>query len=1763
MLLDSDPYWRPVRGIRSQLDFQIGSPPPVVFLFVFVQPSLPPPPLRRRLSARDILRFNVRFLLLAIQPRFVYLTLPFFDRFFWNHRIQIHGSPVPIDERDLDFFIIKLGNGGRDTSVLVVVLETSETYIIVSLSTRNDTQVIYIEPTTGLLSYNAQFGHDLFHSEEEALNYITDGSRWLCRETIYARAVLGYSALGSLGLLLVATELTATVPSLPGGGRVYTVTASKWVKVPLQNAQPQGKGELKNIMELAELDIDGKHYFCETRDITRPFPSRMTHQNPDDEFVWNGWFSKPFKDIGLPNHCVILLQGFAECRNFGGSGQQTGFVALLARRSRLHPGTRYLARGLNACSGTGNEVECEQVVWVAKRAGENVPFSTYVWRRGTIPIWWGAELRLTAAEAEIYVSAHDPFSGSLQYFQRLSKRYDARSSDLARANQKKTPLVPIICVNLLRNEPKKSEVILVKYFEKCIEFIRSTGKLRDTWIKLINYDWHANVKTRGEQQTIEGLWKFLKAPTVDIGFLEGIYSPSPLQLKEFKGAVVCNDDFEGGFCLRSFQNGVVRFNCADSLDRTNAASYFGSLQVFVEQCRRLGILIDRDAGFGFPSTNRYTDLCNYGGYNAPLPPGWEERSDAVTGKPFYIDHNTKTTTWEHPCQDKPWKRFDMTFDHFKSTTVFAPISILADLFLLAGDIHATLYTGSKAMHSQILNIFGEDGGKFRQFSVAQNVKITIQRRYKNVIVDSSRQKQLEMFLGIRLFKHLPSVAVDPLKVLSRPSGCMLKPIPSMSPTANGGSSLLSFKNKDLIWVCPPAADVVEIFIYLREPCHVCQLLLTVAHGAEDSSYPATVDVRTGCNLEGLKLVLEGACIPRCSNGTNLLIPLSGKIDPEDLAITGTSTRFLPEENPYLPLLYDYEELEGELNFLTRVVALTFYPAVPGRIPVTLGEIEILGASLPWSNILCTKGSGAELMKHISEKSRRSDTSIANSDMKGTCNPFLSDSYDDCIPVAPSLNDGVPQLSQPSVVNNWFDLLTGDVGSSQYSSQSEMLNTGERIHSSSCDPLDFLDNYEASPISVAASNVFAQSQDETHEGPSNTQKYINLVKSLLGTQKGMKLSFLDAMKLEIERLRLNLSAAQRDRALLSISTDPATLDPNRLIHDSYMLKICYLAKNLALLGQVAYEDKINASIGLESVDNNGIDFWNSIELGRTCYGTACEVRAESQPLTKASSHIGSSPLLLVCFQCRKKACKACCAGKGASLLMSSSYKEMKIYGGLSSQTGSDLGAQSEIDFSKSSASSDEVVCKICCGEVVLHALYVDYIRVLSSLRRRDREYDAAYKALNQVVGPDLKGFDGSLQGIDTGKVLQKLLNGEESLAEFPNAGILHPVETAIGSEPFLSLIAPLGIGAHHSFWRAPTGVSTVEFSVTLGNLSDVSGVALFVSSCGYSTFDCPTVQIWASNKINREERSCMGKWDIQSLVSSSPQLYGPEKVGNEKSLPRHIKFLFRNSVRCRIIWITLTLPHLGSRSMNLESEYSLLSLDDSSFPETKRRASFSGNIGSHPFIHAKRLIVFGKPLRKDIGSDTSIHGPENLKIRNLSDRSPPTSRFRVPVEAERLMDNDLVLEQYLSPTVPLVAGFRLDAFNIIKPRITHSPSSSDSNIWGSSLTCLEDRHITPAVLHIQVSAFQEPRKLFIVGEYRLPEVKAGTALYFDFPRPIQTQRLIFRLLGDVTGFADDIAEQDDSELKFPLASGLSLSNRIKLFYHADPYELGKLASLSAV
>lgn len=57
---------------------------------------------------------------------------------------------------------------------------------------------------------------------------------------------------------------------------------------------------------------------------------------------------------------------------------------------------------------------------------------------------------------------------------------------------------------------------------------------------------------------------------------------------------------------------------------------------------------------------------------------------------------------------------------------------------------------------------------------------------------------------------------------------------------------------------------------------------------------------------------------------------------------------------------------------------------------------------------------------------------------------------------------------------------------------------------------------------------------------------------------------------------------------------------------------------------------------------------------------------------------------------------------------------------------------------------------------------------------------------------------------------------------------------------MSLLAPLDCGAQDSYWKAPPSSTSVEFVIVLNALSDVSGVILLVSPCGYSEVDAPTV-----------------------------------------------------------------------------------------------------------------------------------------------------------------------------------------------------------------------------------------------------------------------------------------------------------------------------------
>lgn len=1608
----------------------------------------------------------------------------------------------------------------KDTSILVVELDSSERFIVATLSTGSHTQVISIDPTTGELIYTSRDGFDKFSSEADALHYITAGSRWLVKSTIYARAILGYAVIGNVSLLLVATKLKSSIQQLPGGGCVCLVEESQWIKIILRNSQPLSKLELKNLTDLQEVDIDGMYYYCETRDITRPFPSNHLVTDPDNEFIWNEWLSKPFKNLGLHHHCVALLQGFVDSGMFtDGRGQQV-IVTLIARRSRLHPGTRYLARGLNAAFSTGNEVECEQLVWpVIFPLDKSIPFSCYVWRRGTVPIWWKAEIKSTVGEAEISVNEKDPYRGADLYFSRLGLRYGGLLSNLA--STKESP-VPLVCVNLLRNGPGKPESILSYHFQKCVDFVNGTDKPQvGIDVMLINYDWHTQIKLSGDAGTVDGLWQLLKPQALVMGFKMGYFSLSDKR-RIPNAMVVPNTGNMGGiFVISSTQKGVMRFNCADSLDRTNAASFFSALQVLVEQCRQLGLFLNSSRSVeSRPSFNRERDPAR--GALGPLPPGWESRCDAVTGKVFYIDHNTRTTTWVHPCPDEAWRKYDMTVEEFKEATLPSPITVLSGLFLNAGDAHATLYTGSRAMHSQILQLFSEEASKSKQYAAAQNVKITLQRRYLNVIMDSTRQKQLEMLLGLRKKRHFPTVLDKTLQVLSRSPACVLKPVQSNFPNLHAPSDLISIKSKDLIWVCPVTADIVEVFIFLRSPCHICQLLLTIAHGLNDGTSPASFDVRAGRYIDSLKLVLEGATIPRCASGTKLLYLLPGVVNSEDAAITGKGS-VGGGENQF-PWLYEFEEQEGEIDFLTRILAITFYPASPGETAMTLGEIEVLGFSLPWEKFLSKDEQWMEVLAPGPEKG---DGGI---DSK---NPFLI-SEEEVNGLGKRPNGVENPFANSITLGHGLDLLTGDAPTPSQPAMFETSNWNDTTSLKPSQSWDLLLSDSSDPLDTFEDPLRRINDMSTSvEAKTDTDDYLESVKLFCGSSLARRLEFSEAVELEVIRFGLGLSAADRDRMLLSLGKDPVSVDPNRLLTSLYSAQVSQAAAQLAAINQVALEDEILSRTGLEDLE---------LEISEGKDGSdGCEVHGKrrSDRLRTHSRATGLAP----CKICQRKACASCRVCKEEAALTGS-------FGGLA---GSTAPAFQTLNW-------EDCLCKKCCPPVILDALHLDHLKALGSERRKNRIKISAARAIKEIYGNSFLFSDNNTQDFDKERrQLESLLKGEKSVAEYPHASLLASVDAAENSESCLSLLASPFLGTQDSYWKAPCSVSSVMLTVVLSTPSAVSGLVLLVSSCGYSTHDIPILELWSGNWITETDRTFIGRWDLKNEVAAAPHLYGQEySGGNEGRQLRALCLKFNKYEQCRMLWLKLTLQIPSKAS--LDSKFDLLSFGTSS---SIKQRSYGGAMDP-PCIHARRIIVMGKHL-KEI-SDPASPAPISMKQawRNMLEQPVVSGRFKVQVEAEAYRESDRVVEQAFPVSAPSIAGFRLDSLCTIKNTLKFIPTRFMSSL-DSILDSVEGLLINPGSLVIGVSAVQEDRPRVHLGYFSVPITQAATPLYFDFGTPIQAKELIFELLGDITAYSDERTEQqNDAPIKDPpIASGLSLANKIKVYRYALVSEMGKWALLSAV
>lgn len=281
-----------------------------------------------------------------------------------------------------------------------------------------------------------------------------------------------------------------------------------------------------------DFPVSDFHYFCDTYNMSNCYPNDNDPYDPCKDFCWNRRWRTIFVEMGLGFLCVVLLQGMVETLNYGDYR-----IDYIVRRSVLNPGTRYFARGLNKDDAPGNEVECQLVF--SKNDGK---YWTHYWRRGSVPFYW--ETVLSVGTAKNYV--HSNFcSGTLHYFWKLRKRFGD---------------IQIFLVSLLhfssKNPNAPENELYLQYQQTASELLKKGVE----FVTFYPFDLNEKFQTEGEN-AIYDLLSYL----------------SPLALLS---------DFTTN---ETKQKGMIRVNCADSLDRTNLATFYYAMIITAEWSRRVGL----------------------------------------------------------------------------------------------------------------------------------------------------------------------------------------------------------------------------------------------------------------------------------------------------------------------------------------------------------------------------------------------------------------------------------------------------------------------------------------------------------------------------------------------------------------------------------------------------------------------------------------------------------------------------------------------------------------------------------------------------------------------------------------------------------------------------------------------------------------------------------------------------------------------------------------------------------------------------------------------------------------------------------------------------------------------------------------------------------------------------------------------------------------------------------------------------------------------
>jgi hypothetical protein len=270
-------------------------------------------------------------------------------------------------------------------------------------------------------------------------------------------------------------------------------------------------------------------------------------------FCWN------YKSLLEVDECMINEKLFIPviCGYIGigltSYGEKEFNFMIISRKDNRRSGMRFIYRGLNTQGHSANFVESEHIIFMLEE--ENYHVVSYVQLRGSIPLVWGQPSNFQPVP-KIAFQEKNTYSHQLKCFKNHLSELNS--------NYGKITLVNLI-------DKKGDQLKIGELFQNIANDSKHELELDFVW-----FDFHHECKN----MKYENLQRLLDEEYIKTAINE--YLPTYITISSnysFSNAKEDGFDLNDEIKIVSQQNGVIRTNCIDCLDRTNVVQTLFSRHV--------------------------------------------------------------------------------------------------------------------------------------------------------------------------------------------------------------------------------------------------------------------------------------------------------------------------------------------------------------------------------------------------------------------------------------------------------------------------------------------------------------------------------------------------------------------------------------------------------------------------------------------------------------------------------------------------------------------------------------------------------------------------------------------------------------------------------------------------------------------------------------------------------------------------------------------------------------------------------------------------------------------------------------------------------------------------------------------------------------------------------------------------------------------------------------------------------------------------------